>query len=141
MVRIETYPNHLFVPKFYLKSHSSSKNKYKILTHTKEPRNIVQTCMAILFDILRKNELASFAFVGEIGVNEKIKGKGSKRWRVYSLLMKTYVSEDRFVHLDEKNINAYIVLNKMHIQKKTNLKDEVVQMFSERIKVEELLSE
>jgi len=138
IVRVEEYPNNTFVPKFFLKDHSSSSRKYKLLTHTKEPRKIIQTCMNIMFDILADNKFASFAFVGARSENEEQSVFGSKRWRVYSILMKTYISDEKFIHLDIKEINGYVVLNKNQYEIDNQLKEKIELMFKERIDIFEL---
>lgn len=85
MVRVEEYQYNIYAVKFYQKSHSLSKDKYRIMTNTNEPRRIINTCINIMLTVYQKNKKASFGFVGANGFNEDI--SYTKRYRVYSRII------------------------------------------------------
>lgn len=51
IVRVEIYPQHIYAVKFYLKNHSDSPNKYRLMTNTYEPRRIINTCINIMISL------------------------------------------------------------------------------------------
>ena len=91
IVRVEEYKYDIYAVKFYQKSHSLSKNKYRIMTNTNEPRRIIYTCINIMLAIYKKNNRASFGFIGVNGFNENV--ICTKRYRVYSRIIATYKSK------------------------------------------------
>lgn len=96
IVRVERYKYDVYAVKFYQKSHQLSKNKYRLMTNTNEPRRIINTCVNIMLSIYEANKNASFGFIGSNGIGESV--CCTKRYRVYSRLMATYFSEKLFYH-------------------------------------------
>lgn len=49
---------------FLIKANINSKNKFSIRTNTFEPRTIFYTLYHIMLDVLKRDESASFFFIG-----------------------------------------------------------------------------
>jgi hypothetical protein len=81
IVRVEKYEYHIYAVKFYLKSLSHSKLKYRLMTNTNEPRRIINTCINIMLSIYEQDDSASFGFIGSNGINEDV--CCTKRYRVF----------------------------------------------------------
>ena len=64
IAEVEHYKSDLYAIKFYLKVHQNSKDRFTVLTNLHEARPVIYTCIAILIDIYRQNNKASFAFIG-----------------------------------------------------------------------------
>lgn len=64
IVRIECYVDHTYCVKFYDKANTLSDNKFSLRTKTYEPRVIVNTVFNVMLDVLKKDGLASFFFIG-----------------------------------------------------------------------------
>lgn len=62
IVEVEHYKFDLYAVKFYLKIHQNSKDRFNVLTNLYEARSVIYTCIAILIDIYKQNNKASFAF-------------------------------------------------------------------------------
>ena len=63
-VRIERYVNGLHCIKFFDSTTPTSKGSFSHLSSTFEPRKIFRTIVDIALDVLRKDRLASFLFIG-----------------------------------------------------------------------------
>lgn len=101
IVRVEKYMYNIYAVKFYPKKYKDSKNKYRIATNTFEPRRIINTCINIMLSIYKEDTMASFDFIGANGLNEN-STNCTKRYRVYSKIMATYFSSERFYHKENK---------------------------------------
>lgn len=107
IVRVEEYEHNIYAVKFYQKNHSLSKNKYRIMTNTNEPRRIINTCINIMLSVYQMNPKASFGFIGSNGFGEDV--YCTKRYRVYSKIIATYFSDKHFIirKYREKRIYAH----------------------------------
>lgn len=110
----------IYAVKFYPKKYKDSKNKYRIATNTFEPRRIINTCINIMLSIYKEDTMASFGFIGANGLNEN-STNCTKRYRVYSKIMATYFSSERFYHKENKEKSAYMLINKKSLHKDENL--------------------
>lgn len=120
IVRVEKYMYNIYAVKFYPKKYKDSKNKYRIATNTFEPRRIINTCINIMLSIYKEDTMASFGFIGANGLNEN-STNCTKRYRVYSKIMATYFSSERFYHKENKEKSAYMLINKKSLHKDENL--------------------
>ena len=64
IVRVEKYIDHAYCVKFFDKANMLSDNKFSLRTNTFEPRRIISTVFNIMLDVLKKDEKASFFFLG-----------------------------------------------------------------------------
>lgn len=130
IVRVEEYKYNVYAVKFYQKSHSLSKNKYRIMTNTNEPRRIINTCINIMLKIYENNNKASFGFIGANGFNENI--CCTKRYRVYSKIIATYFSDEYFYHKENINKSAYMLINNISLSENPNLVEQIELFFIEQ---------
>lgn len=130
IVRVEAYMHNIYAVKFYQKNHSLSKNKYRLKTNTYEPRRIIYTCINILLSLYKKNTNASFGFVGANGLYEDI--NSTKRYRVYSMIIATYFSDNLFYHKESKDKSAYMLINNNELQRTPQLIQQIETFFVEQ---------
>lgn len=128
IVRVERYEYDVYAIKFYPKNHQHSKNKYRLLTNTNEPRRIINTCVNIMLSIYEANGNASFGFIGSNGIDEDI--CCTKRYRVYSKLMATYFSNKHFYHKENIEKSAYMLINNDALKANENLISQIEDFFS-----------
>jgi hypothetical protein len=60
MVRVEVYDYDVYAVKFYLKKHSLSPNKYRLMAQTYEPRRIINTCITLFGNMPILNNLQAY---------------------------------------------------------------------------------
>lgn len=130
IVRVEEYQYNIYAVKFYQKSHSLSKDKYRIMTNTNEPRRIINTCINIMLTVYQKNKKASFGFVGANGFNEDI--SYTKRYRVYSRIIATYFSDEHFYHKENIDKSAYMLINNISLNENPELVAQIESFFIEQ---------
>lgn len=146
-VHIEEHPNHFYAVKFHLKDHKKDKNKYNILVNYFETRPVIYTCIAIMLEIAEKDKKSSFGFIGsntmlvrnkdKHGVEfyshseEPLTDKGTKRFRIYSMIMTTFFSIDSFRHMILENKNAYALLRASEMEKDNHLPEKINTYFSD----------
>lgn len=130
IVRVEEYKYHVYAVKFYQKSHSLSKDKYRIMTNTNEPRRIINTCINIMLSIYQSNPKASFGFIGANGFDEEI--CCTKRYRVYSRIIATYFSDKHFYHKENIDKSAYMLINNTALAENPNLIGQIEYFFTEQ---------
>ena len=133
IVHVEEYSNDLFLLKFHLKKHQRNKDKYLVLTQENNcPKGILSGVLSIALDILRKNEMASFGFIGSPTVNELYNEdylKNTKRFKVYAKLAITFFDPDHFIHHQDVNHSSYLLINKKKSAELTNLLNEILIEF------------
>lgn len=127
IVLVEQYKYDVFAVKFYPKNWRNSKNKYRLLTKTYEPRRIINTCINIMLSIYDKNKNASFGFVGANRISESI--KETKRYKVYSTIIATYFSDQLFYHKENKDKSAYLLINNNSLSKNPSLIRDIEEFF------------
>jgi hypothetical protein len=125
IVNVEEYENFVYVIKFHLKSHSLSKNKYKLRTNLKDANRVIMTCINIMLFFYEKNPYSSFGFIGSNDLGES--ENATKRFNFYKRLMETFFSPIKFVHLEYPKRSAYLLLNRDNL--KPSLKKEIESLF------------
>lgn len=130
IVRVEKYMYNIYAVKFYQKNHSLSKDKYRIMTNTNEPRRIINTCINIMLSIYQSNKKASFGFVGANGFDEEI--SCTKRYRVYSRMIATYFSDEYFYHKENIEKSAYMLINNISLKENPDLIKQIESFFVEQ---------
>lgn len=111
IVRAECFPEHVYCLKFFDKAHRNSDNKFSLLTNTFEPRTIFYTLYHIMLDVLNRDPLASFFFIGAADDQDEI-GLATRRYRIYRKFTSSVVSEKRFEHFRVNDTSLYILVNK-----------------------------
>lgn len=129
MVWVEEYEHDFYAIKFHLRRDKNNKNKYSVMTNLHEALPVLNTCMEIMALIAKKNELSSFGFIGANMAGESV--ENTKRYRIYSRLAATYVSEELFEHHINVRKSAYILVRKKTLEKDPDLIDVVNRKFIE----------
>ncbi|MBT1708727.1 hypothetical protein KK062_10855 [Fulvivirgaceae bacterium PWU5] len=104
------------------------------------PSRVIRTVINITLDILAKNELASFAFVGvyklkqeRIKVNrnseENQDTELTQRFRTYKRITEYFLGTQTFKHTFQAKSNAYLIVNKRHANYE-RMNDEIISMFT-----------
>lgn len=117
IVRVERYIEHAYCVKFFDKANMLSDNKYSLRSATFEPRTIVSTIFNIMFDVLKRDEKASFFFIG--AEDEKdIPGRATRRFKFYSRFTLSVMSDEKFEHYRVAPMSLYILVNRQHVDDK-----------------------
>ena len=127
IVRVEEYEFNIYAVKFYQKNHSLSKNKYRIMANTYEPRRIINTCINIMLTIYQNDQKASFGFIGANGFDEDV--SCTKRYKVYARIVATYFSDVHFYHKENIDKSAYMLINNIALKENPDLIEEIEQFF------------
>lgn len=111
-----------------------------LLTNQGDARRVMYTCIDIAKDILTKNNLASFAFVGAPTKKEKKANKldATKRYRIYKKLAVTFFAPVKYSHAFIEQKSACILLNKQYSEGKPGLYDQIISMFDSLYNLEDL---
>lgn len=114
IVYVERYIEHTYCVKFFDKANMLSKNKYSLRTDTFEPRKIVSTVLNILLDVYRRDEKASFFFIG--AEDEKdIQGRATRRFNFYADFVLSVITDKVFTHFRNDPLSLYILVNKFSV--------------------------
>lgn len=81
-----------------------------------------------MLSIYEEDPIASFGFNGANGLNEN-STNCTKRYRVYSRIMATYFSSERFYH---KEKSAYMLINKKSLRQDENIISKIESFFMEQ---------
>lgn len=127
IVRIESYEQHVYCVKFFDKSAINSKRKYSIRSNTFEARTIFYTIYHIMMDVLGKDSLASFFFLG--AEDEKdIDCKSTRRYNVYRRFVASIISDKLFEHYRVNELSLYILINRKITDKVQEMADKIADM-------------
>lgn len=127
MVWVEKYEHHFYAIKFHLRKDKANKNRYNVMTGLGEARPVINTCIQIMPDIAKADELSSFGFIGASMLQEST--INTKRFRVYRRIMATYVSEEHFEHRFNVKKSTYILLRRRAMEKNPNLEHLIQERF------------
>lgn len=130
IVRVECYECHIYGVKFFQKNHRLSKDKYRLMSNTFEPRRIVNTCVNIMLKVYAENPKASFGFIGSNCIGEDI--KYTKRFRFYSRIVATYFDTTFFTHNENTDKSTYMLINNAFGAEHPNLVGDIESFFTER---------
>jgi hypothetical protein len=112
IVEIEIYDELFYGVKFYWKGAELSHNKYSLMTNDFEPRTIVRSCVEVLMEYYRANNLISFGFVGAADMDRAVDGTdGTRRFRFYRRLMLSLFGSDTFVQAHDKANSVYVLMS------------------------------
>lgn len=111
IVRVEKYENSVYCLKFYDKAMRYSRDRFSLRTNTFEPRTIFYTLYHIMIDVLKKDEKASFFFIGAQDEKDEL-GVATRRFRIYRKFVSSVISDKLFVHYRINELSLYILVNK-----------------------------
>ena len=135
IIRVEAYRNHVYGVKFFLKSMLNSPKKYSHLTNTFEPRTIVYSVFNLMLEILKKDSLATFMFIGN--PDENGTHNNTRRYRLYCRLVSNKISDKYFKHIRTPKYSLYILANRNILADKPFFTEELLENFVTRFIVEE----
>lgn len=135
IVRVESYQNHVYGVKFFLKNMINSPRKYSHLTNTYEPRTIVYSIFHLMMDILKNDRLASFMFIGN--PDEGGTYINTRRYRLYCKLVSNRISDRYFKHIRTPRYSLYILANREMMSDDPFFSDKLLQEFVARFIIEE----
>ena len=145
IVEIFHYDFNVYAIKFYLKNHSDSKKRYNICYKAEFKKNlgfetgnsnfikVLNTILSIVIEIRKKDELASFGFMGapkeseadpevnSSNINLDCTVADTKRYRVYHLYTRKYFNPSDFEYIDSKSSSILLLRNNKN--KETLTKD------------------
>jgi len=142
IVNVDEYKLDVYIVKFFVKSHSSSKSRYSLLTNERDARKIIYTCVEIGNSIYSNNNIASFGFVGSPISEEKRRENklfNTKRFRVYKYFALFFFSPDNFEHTTNMNYSSYLLVNKKNIASNPSLKKDIISMFEDNYDMDSLM--
>lgn len=126
IVRVEKYDSHAYCLKFFDKANINSANKYSLRNNTFEVRTILYTVFHIMLDVLRRDEEASFFFIG--AEDEKdVPGVMPRRFRLYRKFVLSTVSDKRFDHFRWNELSLYVLVNKQFVVDTSGYAERVAQ--------------
>lgn len=99
------------------------------MTHTFEPRVIVQTCMNIMLSIYQENDHASFGFIGSNSEGENT--SMTRRFRFYRAIMATSFSDKYFEHIELPEKSTYLMVNKVELANDPDLITKIEDAFKD----------
>ncbi len=117
IVEVEGFENDFWGLKFYWKGVEKSKHRYSLLTNDYEPRIIVRSCIEVMLEYFRKNQLLSFGFVAAPDLEKDMKGKnvsktnGSRRFRFYQRMMVNLFGPKTFYQASDTTETIYLMIN------------------------------
>lgn len=132
IVELPEYKIGVYGVKFCLGKHKRQPNKYKYLSGKGDGIVVLKTVVAIMLDVLRMNETASFAFFGMPLLEEGI--EHTKRYNVYRAFSQRYFNPNNFEHYFNEKYSFYSLLNKKNNPEKLTV--EVEQVASSELKNE-----
>lgn len=114
IVRVERYVEHTYCVKFFDKANMLSKNKYSLRSATFEPRKIVSTVLNVMLDVYKRDEKASFFFIGAEDEKDN-PGKATRRFNFYADFVLSVISDKVFTHFRNDPLSLYILVNKQYV--------------------------
>lgn len=115
LIEVEEYQSNIFIIKFCPKKLKKHPKRFNILTGEHIMPRIVGTCIQVMLSIIKKNNLASFGFLGSntIVFGKYSEGKeDTKRYRIYKYVVQNYIGEETFSHKTDKKNSTYLVINR-----------------------------
>lgn len=144
------YPNNVYVLKFFLKRNKLSSKRYSMQYSLEEilakgykngSSNFLKTLYTVLIigiEYLKKDELASFGFMGAARPDELEKNRmddgtvsNTKRYSVYKLFTLRYFDPKKFTFIDSKTSSIFFIRNQKNAEKLS--KGKVMQIIKNEI--------
>lgn len=66
-----------------------------------------------MISLYRKNEEASFFFIGASSEKESMNLENTQRFRIYKRVMQNFFSPLKFIHVEDKQQSFYLIQNKI----------------------------
>lgn len=135
LVEVFHYDHNVYAIKFFMKKHRLSDDRYCLVypQRFREKRNsptgntnflkVMNTVLMISKDIIQKDPLASFGFMGAAKLSEKDKSLNeeninpdntignTKRYKVYNMYARRYFNPKDFEYIDSKTASILLLRN------------------------------
>lgn len=147
IVIVEQYPHSMFVMKFHLKAHTDAKLKYVIRTNLNDDaRRIIETCIIIGHDIIKKYPLASFGFLGCPITDEVRRGKeemlnSTKRYNLYLKFAVNYFNPENYLHHHDPKNSSYMLINTKVFKTNPKIVETLSKMFQQYYNLHDMFDE
>jgi hypothetical protein len=147
LARIHQFKHHVYVVKFHLSKHKNLTYKYNFTLNRFSAlitSKILRTLIDISLNILKKDEFASFAFVGvykiplesmhsnKIDVDaqtEFTQTECTQRFRIYTEIVERFLGSNTFIHNFAEKSNSYLLVNKRNPNSE-ELNQTIISMFT-----------
>ncbi len=132
IVDIHRYEHRVYVIKFHDKRHSSSDDRFNLVLNDFDAGRILKTVLEIALEILKKDESASFAFVGAYKKDlETPTTAKSQRYRIYKRICEYFLGAKTFIHSYEERSNSYLLVNRKNTNPE-DLSESIINMFAKQ---------
>lgn len=110
IVTVEEYNFFMYIVKFCLQERKIHTDKFNQLTNLNECSRVLTTIGNLMKEIYQKNPYASFGFIGSNLPNEQ--KANTKRFRLYSKVVRQVISPVAFEHRQTTKHSAYLLINR-----------------------------
>lgn len=118
MIECEEYSESIFIIKFFPKRLKDNSKRFNMLTGENKMGKIVATCIQLVLQLLKKNNKASFGFVGSHTYDARrqyIEDRScTKRFKIYRYAVYSLIGEQAFTHFMEERNSTYLLINNKH---------------------------
>lgn len=131
LVEVEKFKHNTYVIKYFLKQHKKNKNRYNLSSNEFKCRPVVITVINILAEILNKNPLSCFAFIGAHTIEKGLPPEpkdNTKRFRVYRRLVENKIGPQTFTHFESQIGSSYLLINNK-VEDVEAAKEAITKMF------------
>ena len=115
IVEIKCFKPSLYLVEFFLRKDKNNKkrSKYGKLTRNGKASKIISTCFRIMIEHLKKDEFASFAFIGSPTVNDNVEEPITltQRFRIYRYASINLLGSISFEQAADEGTSCYLILN------------------------------
>jgi len=117
-IEVEEYLFNIYVLKFFPARLKKHPRRFNVLTGENKMGKIVATCIQLILQILKKNPMANFGFLGSHTFDPKRfyeEGKEcTKRFKIYRYAVYNLIGEEYFSHFMEEKNSTYLLINNKH---------------------------
>lgn len=115
IVEVEVYDHDIHVVKYYQKCMKGDRMRFNILTNEMKASRIIATCLAIIFDVIKRRPSANIGFLA----SRTQRSDGSyeeglrmtKRFRIYKQAFQDFFGPATFSHYPDANTSTYLLIN------------------------------
>lgn len=107
---VERYDHDFYVIKFFAVRMIQSERRYQVMYNDGDAIRVICTCLAIGKEIHKRNEYASFGFLGMNNPDEKTT-EDTKRYRVYKGAFVRNFEGENWLHKDVSRYSCYAAIN------------------------------
>lgn len=133
-IEVEKYNLNIYIIKFFPTRLKKHPRRFNILTGENKMGHIVATCIQLILQILKRDPMANFGFLGSQTFDPKRNYEESKvctkRFIIYRYAVYSLIGEEYFSHFMEEKNSTYLLVNNKH-ENPESIKDSANIMFDE----------